>query len=237
MNKLINIQTNDEFEQLVSSRELHEALSIQKDFTTWFKQQAERIGLVEGFDYSLLTFSGEQTGRGGHNKVDYLITIDIAKHLSMISGGENAHRIRQYFIQVERDWNSPEKVMSRALKFAEKEIRRLEHRLEIDKPKVLFAEAVEASVESILVRDFAKLLAKNGVNIGEKRLYEWLRAKGFVQQKENKPTQKAVELGVLELKEGMRFSDSSTLKPYFTTKVTGKGQVYFMNKFLAGDQA
>lgn len=104
--------------------------------------------------------------------------------------------------------------------------------IELQKPKVIFADAVEASIESILIRDFSKLLSKNNIMIGEKRLYEWMRRKGFIQKTANRPTQKSVELGVLELKESVRFGKNNELIPCFTTKVTGKGQTYFMNKFL-----
>jgi Rha family phage regulatory protein len=120
----------------------------------------------------------------------------------------------------------------RMIKEKDKVIEAQNNQLEIQKPKVIFADAVEASIESILIRDFSKLLHKNGVAVGEKRLFAWLRENGFILKTANKPTQKAVELGVLELKEGMRFGTDRELVPCFTTKVTGKGQTYFMSKFL-----
>lgn len=116
---------------------------------------------------------------------------------------------------------------------AERESKKLlERKIELDRPKILFADAVEASVESILIRDLAKLLKKNGVDIGQQRLYEALRQRKYIEKHSTKPTQKAVELKVLELKEGVRFGKNRELIPAFTTKVTGKGQTYFMSKFL-----
>ncbi|MZQ99505.1 MAG: oxidoreductase [Acidaminobacter sp.] len=237
MNELISIQTNDQLEQIISARDLHSALGISKDFTDWFKMQIHRLGLKDGIDFT--PFWGKTTERIGRPSVDYHISIDIAKHLAMVSGGEKAHEIREYFIQVERAWNEPSLVMARGLKIAERQmigmnerIKELETQAELERPKILFAEAVEASVDSILIRDLSKLLAKNGVAIGEKRLFEWLRKYGYLQKYENKPTQKSVELGVLEMKEGVRFGSNNTLKPYFTTKVTGKGQIYFMKKLV-----
>lgn len=105
-----------------------------------------------------------------------------------------------------------------------------ELKIELDKPKVIFAEAVESFIDSILIREMAKLLSKNGINIGEKKFYQWLRDNKYVQLTCNEPTQRAVNLGVLELKEGLRFGKNKVLVPCFTTKVTGKGQIYFMNK-------
>jgi len=114
---------------------------------------------------------------------------------------------------------------------AEREKRlQAELKIELDKPKVIFAEAVESFVDSILIREMAKLLHQNGINLGEKRFYQWLRDNKYVQLTCNEPTQRAVNLGVLELKEGLRFGKNKVLVPCFTTKVTGKGQIYFMNK-------
>lgn len=134
--------------------------------------------------------------------------------------------------KIEEALLSPDTIIRLATDLKAEREKRLqaEKQIELDKPKVIFAEAVEASVNSILIRDMAKLLNKNGINIGEKRLYQWLRDNNFVQKTCNKPTQRAVNLGVLELKEGLRFGKNKVLVPCFTTKVTGKGQIYFMNK-------
>lgn len=101
------------------------------------------------------------------------------------------------------------------------------------KPKALFADAVSASETSILVRDLAKLLRQNGVEIGEKRLYKWLREYGYVCKGTTTPTQKAMELGLFEIV--VRTVERGNGLPIETQtiKVTGKGQVYFVNKFLS----
>ena len=238
MNELIKIQTNENG-QAVSARDLHEALQCGQDFTNWFKYQAERIGLQEGIDFSLIL--AESTG--GRPSKDYIIPIDIAKHLAMISGGENAHKIREYFIQVEKAWNSPEMVMARSLQFAAKQIdgykeklHLAERTIEQQKPQVLFAESVTASSTSILVADLAKILKKNGVDIGEIRLWEWLRKNKYVISEKgrsyNMPTQKSMELKIMEVKEGTYINSKGESKITKTTLITGKGQVYFVNKFL-----
>jgi len=139
MNELIKIQTNDNFEQIVSARDLYEALGIEKKFTDWFKMQIERLGLNEGLDF--IPFWGESTG--GRPSTDYHVTIDIAKHIAMISGGENGRKVREYFIQVEKAWNDPDQVMARAaiigqkrLAVAMQRVQLLEVKIEADKPKV-----------------------------------------------------------------------------------------------------
>lgn len=111
----------------------------------------------------------------------------------------------------------------------------LEQKIEADKPKVHFAESVEISKDSILVADLAKLLRQKGVEIGEIRLYKWMRDEGYLIKsgtEYNKPTQRSMEMGLFEIKTGHRGSSDGTIKLTYTTKVTGKGQIYFINKFL-----
>jgi anti-repressor protein len=103
------------------------------------------------------------------------------------------------------------------------------------KPKALFAEAVQASHTSILVGDLAKLISQNGVNIGSHRLFEWLRQNGFLIKRgssRNMPTQYSMDLGLFEVKERAFTNPDGSVRVTRTTKVTGKGQVYFINKFL-----
>jgi Rha family phage regulatory protein len=115
--------------------------------------------------------------------------------------------------------------------------RLLETKIEQDKPKVLFAESVTASSTSILVGDLAKLIKQNGIDIGEIRLWKWLRNNGYAIKEEghsyNMPTQKSMDLKVMEVKEGTRINSLGESKITKTTLITGKGQVYFVNKFLA----
>ena len=114
----------------------------------------------------------------------------------------------------------------------------LEAQIEADKPKVIFAEAVDAAQTSILVGDLAKLLKQNGINTGQKRLFEWLRANGYLIGRKgndyNSPTQKSMELGLFEIKERTINNPDGSIRITKTPKVTGKGQVYFINKFLKG---
>ncbi len=115
------------------------------------------------------------------------------------------------------------------------ELRKCNEKIAADKPKVLFADAVETSKTSILVGDLAKIIKQNGVDIGQKRLFEWLRKNGYLIKggsSKNMPTQSAMEKGLFEVKETTISTPDGSIRVTKTTKVTGKGQQYFINKFL-----
>ncbi|MBF1724474.1 MAG: phage antirepressor KilAC domain-containing protein [Streptococcus sp.] len=240
MNEIIKVTLNDEHDPIVLGRQLHEALGVNSNYTTWFDRMTE-YGFVENQDYVLLSNFGNQTGRGGHNKVDHIIKLDMAKEIAMIQRTERGKQVRQYFIQVEKDFNSPEKIMARALLMADKKIHKLESQIEADKPKVLFADAVSASHSSILVGELAKLISQNGFKIGANRLFAWLRENGYLIKRKgsdwNMPTQRSMEMGLFEIKETNIQHPDGHVTITKTSKVTGKGQQYFINKFLNDDVA
>ena len=122
-----------------------------------------------------------------------------------------------------------------ALKEERERSKRLSEQIEADKPKVIFADSVSAAKSSILIGDLAKILKQNGVDIGQKRLFGWLRDKGYLIKggsSKNMPTQKAAEMGLFEVKVSTVNNPDGSIRETKTTKVTGKGQVYFVNKFL-----
>lgn len=125
----------------------------------------------------------------------------------------------------------------RALADAEEQRQALLAENAANKPKVIFADAVSASERSILVGELAKLLRQNGVEIGQNRLFDWMRQKGFLIRRQgtdyNMPTQRAMELGLFEIKETSVVHRAGNVTINKTPKVTGKGQVYFINRFLA----
>ncbi|MCC0654249.1 phage antirepressor [Clostridioides sp. ES-S-0001-03] len=142
---------------------------------------------------------------------------------------------------------SDDEIMARALQVAQKTIEKKSRELEekdkviqLQQPKVLFADAVASSDDSILVGELAKLLKQNGINTGEKRLFAWLRDNGYLIKRKgedyNTPTQKSVNLGVIETKEGTRVHPNGYISVTKTPKITGKGQVYFINKFKSSKQ-
>lgn len=116
------------------------------------------------------------------------------------------------------------------------QIKQLELEKSQMKPKALFADSVSASENTILIRDLAKILKQNGIDIGEKRLFTWLRDNGYLVKKigsdYNSPTQRSMNLGVMEFTENTHVHNSGKITVTKTPKVTGKGQIYFVNKFL-----
>lgn len=236
MNEIINVTLNDNHEPVVSARQLHQTLDVKKRFSAWFEQNIK--GFVEGYDFTGVP--GGTPVKGGNGNIqyldDYVLTLDTAKHLAMLSKTEKGQEVRAYFIQVEKDFNSPEKIMARALLMADKKVHQLEAKIEANRPKVLFAEAVSASHSSILVGELAKLLKQNGVDMGANRLFNWLRAHGYLIKRNgrdwNMPTQKSVEMGLIRVKETSITHADGHITVSKTPLVTGKGQQYFINKFL-----
>lgn len=128
--------------------------------------------------------------------------------------------------------------LAQNLKDEQEKRRALEVKVEAQRPKVLFAESVEAAKTSILIGELAKLLKQNGINIGQNRLFEWLRNNGYLIKRQgsdyNMPTQRAMELGLFEIKETTITHSDGHIHVSKTPKVNGKGQVYFVNLFLSG---
>ena len=131
---------------------------------------------------------------------------------------------------------SGQELMAKALIEAQSVLAAKDKQIEEMKPKVVFADAVATSHTSILVGELAKILKQNGIDMGQKRLFAWLREKGYLIKRQgtdyNMPTQKAMDLGLLEIKEGSYVNGSGVNISTKTPKVTGKGQQYFINKFL-----
>ncbi len=231
MNNLITVNYDSD-RPTVSARELHGFLEVETRYNDWFHRMCE-YGFCEGNDfYSFLS----KTSEGGRPRQDHQLTIEMAKEICMLQRNEKGKQARQYFIQLETMWNSPEMIMKRALEFANKQVSELETKIEADKPKVLFADAVAASQTSILIGELAKILRQNGVEIGQNRLFAWLRDNGYLIKRKgsdwNMPTQKSMDLGLFEIKERTINNPDGSIDIKKTPKVTGKGQQYFINKFM-----
>lgn len=136
-----------------------------------------------------------------------------------------------------QDTMSDDELMARALQVAQNKILERDKQIETMKPKAIFADAVAASHTSILIGDLAKLISQNGVSIGQKRLFKWLRDNGYLIKREgsdrNMPTQRSMEMKLFEVKESTISNPDGSVRITRTPKVTGKGQQYFVNKFLA----
>lgn len=240
------IKINYESEQpTVSARELHEGLEIKTKFTMWFDRMCE-YGFELENDFKKCFPKLGSGLNGGQNAIDYEISIDMAKQICMIQRTDKGKQYRQYFIDLEKAWNTPEQVMARALKIANNEIEKLksDNRVLIEdaermKPKEIFADAVAASASSILIGDLAKLICQNGHKIGQKRLFDWMRETGYLIKSgssRNMPTQRAMEQKLFEVKESSIANPDGSVRVTRTTKVTEKGQIYFINKFAGGQE-
>lgn len=140
--------------------------------------------------------------------------------------------------------DTPEEIMARALVVAQETIARKEERIkalqdkvEEDAPRVLYAQALETSKDSILIGELARILKQNGVEIGQNRLFEWLRDNGYLcksGEQRNQPTQKSLEMGLFEIKKTVVMKPNGDSLVSTTTKTTQKGQSYFINKFVGG---
>lgn len=240
MNELIKV-VYDNDRPTVSGRELHDKLEIKTAYKDWFPRMCE-YGFVEGEDYGSF-LSDRSDGLPGKPRTDHQLTIEMAKQICMIQRTETGKRYREYFLEIEKEWNTPEAVMARAVKMADRKIALLSGQLaeankqiEEAKPKVLFADAVSTAKTSILIGELSKLMKQNGVNIGQNRLFDWMRENGYLIKAKNgsynMPTQSAMERGLLEIKESTSVNPDGSVRVNKTPKVTGKGQVYFINLFL-----
>ena len=238
-NKILSltINTNNQERLLVSARELHDFLEVDTDYPHWFTRMTE-YGFTEGQDFNpvknvRVQFEGER--QVSREVFDAQITIEMAKEICMLQRTEKGKQARAYFIQLEKDWNTPEKVMARALTIAQREIASLGTQVQQMKPKALFADAVSTSQTSILIGDLAKILKGNNINIGQNRLFQWLRDNGYIIKtgsSKNMPTQKSMDMKLMEIKEGSYVNANGDNVTTKTTKITGTGQIYFINKFM-----
>lgn len=243
---LIPINDNNG-KKAVSARDLYNFLGCTERFQSWFERQLQ-YGFTENVDYVGCKVFNTLANQ---NLQDYAMTIDMAKEVSMIQRSEKGKEARTYFIACEKklaEIQSPSYMIDDPIKRAEKWIEeqkqfkqlaeqneRQAEKIAKDKPKVIFADAVSTSQRSCLIAELAKILKQNGVNIGPNRLFDWLRKHGYLCSKGqyyNQPTQRAQELGLFEIKQTTINKPDGSILVSTTTKVTGKGQIYFVNKFL-----
>lgn len=238
MKEIVKVNYDNE-QPTVSARELHNGLEVSERFQSWFNRQLQ-YGFEENSDY---VGCKEFNTLAKQELQDYQISIDMAKQICMLQRSDKGRQYRQYFLDLEKAWNTPEQVMARALKLADKEIDRLkaDNKVLLEdtarmKPKEIFADAVATSNTTILIGELAKLLRQNGIDIGQNRLFSWLRENGYlIRQKGsayNTPTQRSADLGILTTKETVIVRSDGSTEVKKTVKVTGKGQQYFINKFL-----
>ena len=220
----------------VSARELHKFLEVGTKFQDWFPRMAE-YGFVEGVDFNPLKIENvpSQKRERTYSITDYQLTIDMAKELCMIQRTEKGKQARQYFIQVEKNWNSPEQVMARALKMADAQMtllkgknKQLTEKVEQDKPKVNLANQISQSKDTISIGKLAKVVHDNHIKVGRNKLFKWLRDKKILQN-DNTPYQIFIDHGYFKVVEIPKQTNYG-YKIFTQTRVTTKGQKYIVNK-------
>lgn len=238
MNELLKINYDGE-QPTVSARDLHAGLEVTERFSAWFNRQLQ-YGFQENADY---VGCKEFNTLAKQELQDYQISIDMAKQICMIQRSEKGRLYRQYFINLEKAWNTPEQIFARALKMADQQIEKLKANnaslvedVQRMRPKEVFADAVSVSNTCILIGELAKILKQNGVDIGQNRLFTWMRENRFLISRKgtdyNMPTQRSMEAGLFEIKERTINNPDGSVRITKTVLVTGKGQQYFVNKFL-----
>ena len=217
--------------QTVNARELHAFLEVKSRFNDWVKNRINECRFIENQDFVTLT----KNLVSGGQQTEYFLTLDAAKHFAMLERNERGFEARQYFIDCEKRAQAVPQIpqtLSEALRLAadlaDEKAALLEEQ-QRNAPKVAFAEAVSNANDTILIRDLAKVLKQNGIDIGEKRLFAWLRANGYLTL-QNMPMQRAMDMGLFWVSESViALPDGDRVR--LTTRVTGKGQMYFLDKF------
>lgn len=214
----------------VNARDLHRVLESRYQFADWIKTRLEETDARENIDYIVFSEKSEK----GRPLIEYALTTDIAKEIAMLERNEIGKKVRRYFIEVEKAYKQTfvvPQTLSEALYLAAgqaKQIETLELEAKINKPYISFAKAVEASVDSALIGDYAKCLSDDGVKVGGRRLFSWLRDNKYLSA-DNKPYQEFMDKGYFELIP-YTYATSTGTHTKYTTKITGKGQIALASK-------
>lgn len=234
MNELIKIEKQvigAEEINSVNARDVWQYVESKREFSNWIKDRLSNLSVVEGEDFLTIL---SKTPSSGRPTKEYIISLDVAKHLGMMENNSKGKEVRQYFIEAEKQANKPKTIVE-VLEESVLEIKRLGKEnltlaniIKEQKPKVLFADSVSASPTSILIGQFAKLISDDLFVIGQNRLFSWLRAKGYLissGNRYNQPMQKYIDNGYFEVIERTIVNPQGDSKITITTKITGKGQV------------
>lgn len=240
MEELIKIQVKND-RQLVNARDLHKGLEVKRRFSAWWEQNSK--GFEENEDFTSVLTSTVVANGARKPIQDYLVTIDMAKELCMMSKTEKGKEVRKYFIQVEKDWNSPDMIMHRALEVSNSRIKLLtaknqslasknkdlQDQIDRDAENVTFAKAIRYSNHSIKVRELAAILTQNGFQIGQNQLYQLLRLEHYISKHGTLPMGDKIKRGYFRVSHGVKNGHA-----WSTTLVTPEGQKHIINKALRG---
>lgn len=227
MNEIIAVNTDT---QTVSARELHKGLCIEKRFSAWFETNSQNF--IEGEDFKGVYLEVQSNQYGGTKEIqDYELSVDMAKHICLMSRTEKGKEVRQYLIDLEKAWNTPEQVMARALKLADQTIANLTLTVAEMKPKADFFDAVADSKSAIPMNEVAKVLNVRGY--GRNNLFEFLREQGIL-DRNNIPYQRYVDCGWFRVIE-QAYTKNGEKHINFKTLVYQKGVDAIRKRLLKGE--
>ena len=244
MQELIHIKVEND-KQLVSARDLYKGLEIKTRFSLWVNQNFKSF--EEKQDFMSVVTTTDMPNGGTKRIQDYVLTIDMAKELCMMSKTSKGKEVRKYFIQVEKNWNNPDMIMQRALNIASSRVKLLENKnkeledvnakqaekIAKDADDVVFAKAIRYSHHAITIAELADILTQNGFVIGRNQLFQLLRQTKYLSHQRstwNLPMTDKVKRGYFRITHRLTRDD----RPYSQVFVTPKGQRHIINKALRG---
>ena len=246
MNELIQVaerQIGDGAIQTVNARDLHAFLGSKRQFADWISERIQKYGFVENQDFAIASQNCDAKSpgqRGGHNKKEFFLTLDMAKELAMVENNNKGKQARQYFIECERRAKAnvidittaladPAKLRTVLLAYTEK-VMALEAKVQDQAPKAQFHDAVAEAINCQSVQEIAKVLGT-----GPNRLFKFLRDEGLL-MRDNLPYQQHLDAGYFRVVEKQYNDGRGESYTYTRTLVTGKGLAY-IQKRLHGLQA
>lgn len=239
-NELVPVYETSTGQKVVYGTELHKVLGAPSVYREWSKRRLNDVDAVECEDYE----GAEISTPSGQTIKEHIIKLDIAKEMAMLERTEKGKQVRRYFIQIEKKYKGSrsagiptgKQLMALAVIEAQKTIAEQNQEIERMRPKEIFADAVTASHSSILIGELAKIIRQNGIDTGEKRLFQWMRQEGYLIRRNgtdyNMPTQRSMEMKLFEIRERTVTNPDGSIRITKTVLVTGKGQQYFINRFL-----
>lgn len=233
-----------------NARDLHEFLESKQDFSTWIKKRIKDYDFVDTVDFATLHKKEELGTTGFQGKIEYFLSIDMAKEISMVQNNEKGKQARKYFIECEKkakglsnlpNFEDPaESAIAWAKEFKEKKIAQEKlgeatQKIKEAQPKLEFVNHIETSSDSITVAEFAKLIYKKGLEIGQKRLFKYLYDQNYLRNR-SEPYQIWMDKGLFEIKKTSYIKGDKSKGTDHKVMVTGKGQTYLTTKLLSSFQ-
>ena len=219
----------------VNSREIYEYLEVKTAYSNWIKRAIEKYDFTESEDYVV-----SKNGIGTNTPIDYIVTLDMAKELCMVSNTQKGKETRKYFIEIEKQANKPltiEQLLEQNVKVIGRlkdEVLVLQHKAEINKPKVSYAEAVVGSINPISIREWINTLKSDeGLKVGERKVIQFLIEKKFIyRDKKNKLQPYAKYATNYFSLIPITMATPKGNREYTQLKITGLGQLEVGNKIL-----